>query len=83
MGRGTLHGTFYVPSAPSIVPALNLNLTAHETNLCNRIDREYDIQLIKKIFSAVDARVSYNMDMYEINRNINHDQHHPLTQHHK
>ena len=50
MARGGLHGTYYVPEAPSAVTALNVPLNNHEAALANRIAGTYEVKFHKSMF---------------------------------
>ena len=77
MARGGIHGTFYVPEAPSQVLHLDVPLNQHEMHVVRRMDGTYEVQFLKACFSALASRIEYNMDCFyrddNIDLNASHD----------
>ena len=71
MGRGAMHGTFYVPSAPRYINKLDVSLGEHGNALVRRIHGLYPAKLADAVFSALDARVGYNVDNFERDERVN------------
>ena len=70
MARGGLHGTYYIPKAPSAVMVLNVPLNNHEAALANRIAGTYEVKFIKACFAALQTRTQFNVDTFFTNNNI-------------
>ena len=70
MARGGLHGTYYVPEAPSSVTLLDVPLNAHENAIAQRIADTYEVRFVKACFTALQTRTDFNVDCFFTNNNV-------------
>ena len=79
MTRGGLHGTFYVPEAPSQVTHLDVPLNQHEIHVARCIDGTYEVQFIKACFTVLGTRIQYNVDSFYRDDNIDLNNSHDIN----
>ena len=70
MARGGLHGTYYVPEAPSYVTILDVPLNQHEKAIAQRVARTYEVKFIKACFTALQTCTQFNVDCFFTNNNV-------------